>query len=82
MDAFGVLLSFGLAMLAIACFGVILFLTCARSGAGAIPEDKGERFVITVTAALAIWNVGVAFILGMVALFLHKRGLLGRAGQS
>jgi hypothetical protein len=59
--------------------GAILFLTGAQLalGAGAIPKDKGERFVIVVTAVLAIWNVGVAFILGMVAHGLSNRGLLG-----
>jgi hypothetical protein len=59
--------------------GVILFLTGAQLAlwAGAIPEDKGERFVIVGTVALAIWNVGVAFILGSVAHGLSNRGLLG-----
>jgi MFS superfamily sulfate permease-like transporter len=58
--------------------GVILFLTGAQLalGAGDIPEDKGERFVIMATAALAVWNVGVAFIVGMAAYWLDKRKVL------
>jgi hypothetical protein len=45
-------------------------------GAGEIPEAKGERFVIMATAALAVWNVGVAFIVGVAAYWLDKRRLL------
>ena len=58
--------------------GVILFLTGAQLALGAcdIPKDKGERFVLMVTAALAVWNVGIAFIVGVTAYFLNKRGLL------
>jgi MFS superfamily sulfate permease-like transporter len=58
--------------------GVILFLTGAQLalGAGDIGKDKGERFVTLVTAALAVWNVAIAFIVGMAAYALHKRGLL------
>jgi hypothetical protein len=48
---------------------VILFLTGAQLALGAcdIPKDKGERFVLMVTGALAVWNVGIAFIVGMAA---------------
>jgi MFS superfamily sulfate permease-like transporter len=58
--------------------GVILFLTGAQLALGAcdISKDKGERFVTVVTGALAIWNVGIAFVVGMVAYALSKRGLL------
>jgi hypothetical protein len=58
--------------------GVILFLTGAQLALGAcdISEDKGERFVTVVTAALAVWNVGIAFVIGMAAYALNKRGLL------
>jgi hypothetical protein len=58
--------------------GVILFLTGAQLALGAcdISGDKGERFVTVITGALAIWNVGIAFIVGMVAYALYKRGLL------
>jgi MFS superfamily sulfate permease-like transporter len=58
--------------------GVILFLTGAQLALGAcdISKDKGERFVLVITAALAVWNVGIAFVVGMVAYALNKRGLL------
>jgi hypothetical protein len=58
--------------------GVILFLTGAQLALGScdISEDKGERFVTVITAALAIWNVGIAFVVGMTAYGLNKRGWL------
>jgi hypothetical protein len=58
--------------------GVILFLTGAQLALGAcdISSDKGERFVTVVTGALAVWNVGIAFVVGMAAYALNKRGLL------
>ncbi|HEY7645224.1 MAG TPA: putative sulfate/molybdate transporter [Hyphomicrobiales bacterium] len=58
--------------------GVILFLTGAQLALGAcdIGKDKGERFVTMVTAALAIWNVGIAFLVGVTAYWLNKKGLL------
>jgi MFS superfamily sulfate permease-like transporter len=61
-----------------AVLGVILFLTGAQLALGAcdIPKDKGERFVLVVTGALAVWNVGIAFVVGLVAYRLNKRGLL------
>jgi xanthine/uracil permease len=61
-----------------AILGVILFLTGAQLALGAcdVPKDKGERFVLIVTAALAVWNVGIAFVVGMAAYWLNKKGLL------
>jgi MFS superfamily sulfate permease-like transporter len=58
--------------------GVILFLTGAQLALGAcdISTDKGERFVTVITGALAIWNVGIAFIVGIAAYALYQRGLL------
>jgi predicted benzoate:H+ symporter BenE len=58
--------------------GVILFLTGAQLALGAcdISKDRGERFVTVVTAALAVWNVGIAFVIGMAAYALNRRGLL------
>jgi hypothetical protein len=57
--------------------GVILFLTGAQLaiGAGSISDDKRERFVTMVTAALAIWNAGIAFVIGGAAYWLNRRGL-------
>ena len=58
--------------------GVILFLTGAQLALGSCDfgKDKGERFVTLVTAALAVWNVGIAFVVGMTAFALNKRGWL------
>ncbi len=58
--------------------GVILFLTGAQLALGScdISKDKGERFVTVITGALAIWNVGIAFVAGMIAYALAKRGWL------
>jgi hypothetical protein len=58
--------------------GVILFLTGAQLALGScdLSKDKGERFVTVITGALAIWNVGIAFVVGMAAYALNKRGWL------
>jgi xanthine/uracil permease len=59
--------------------GVILFLTGAQLALGAcdVSKDKGERFVMMVTGALTVWNVGIAFLVGVTAYWLNKRGFLG-----
>jgi hypothetical protein len=61
-----------------AILGVILFLTGAQLalGAGDISKDKGERFATVVTAALAVWNVGIAFVVGSIVYHLARRGWL------
>jgi MFS superfamily sulfate permease-like transporter len=61
-----------------AILGVILFLTGAQLALGAcdVPRDKGERFALMVTGALAVWNVGIAFVVGVAAYWLNKKGLL------
>jgi len=61
-----------------AILGVILFLTGAQLALGAcdVPKDKGERFVLMVTGALAIWNVGIALVVGVAAFWLNKKGFL------
>jgi len=58
--------------------GVILFLTGAQLALGScdISRDKAERFVTVITGALAVWNVGIAFLVGMTAYALAKRGWL------
>ena len=58
--------------------GVILFLTGAQLALGScdFSKDKGERFVTLITGALAVWNVGIAFVVGMAAYALNKRGWL------
>ena len=59
-----------------AVLGVILFLTGAQLALGAcdISKDKGERFATVITAALAIWNVGIAFVAGSIVYLLARRG--------
>jgi hypothetical protein len=58
-----------------AVLGVILFLTGARFAMGAcdISEDNGERFATVVTAALAIWNVAIAVLMGYALHFAASR---------
>lgn len=58
--------------------GVILFLTGAQLALGScdFSKDKGERFVTLVTGALSVWNVGIAFVVGVAAYALNKRGWL------
>jgi hypothetical protein len=41
-----------------------------------LSKDKGERFVTVITGALAVWNVGIAFVVGTTAYALNKRGWL------
>ena len=61
-----------------AILGVILFLTGAQLALGScdFSKDKGERFVTLVTAAFAMWNVGVAFLVGIAGSYLARRGWL------
>jgi predicted permease len=58
--------------------GVILFLTGAQLALGAcdFSRDKRERFVTLVTAGLAVWNVGIAFLTGIAAYGIHRLGWL------
>jgi predicted benzoate:H+ symporter BenE len=61
-----------------AVLGVILFLTGAQLalGAGDFSRNKIERYITLVVAAFAMWNVGLAFIVGVVLAYFAKRGLL------
>lgn len=61
-----------------AVLGVILVLTGAQLALGScdFSKNKGERFVTLITAALALWNVGIAFLAGMAGAYLVKRGWL------
>lgn len=61
-----------------AVLGVILFLTGAQLGLGScdFSKNKGERFITLATAAFAMWNVGLAFVVGMTLAFIMKRGWL------
>ncbi|MDE2167676.1 MAG: putative sulfate/molybdate transporter [Alphaproteobacteria bacterium] len=55
--------------------GVILFLAGAQLALGScdVSKDKGERFTTVVTAGLAMWNVGIAFVVGLAAYHAFKR---------
>jgi MFS superfamily sulfate permease-like transporter len=61
-----------------AVLGVILFLTGAQLALGScdFSKNKGERFITLATAAFAMWNVGLAFILGISLAYIAKRGML------
>jgi MFS superfamily sulfate permease-like transporter len=61
-----------------AVLGVILFLTGAQLALGScdFSKNKGERFVTLATAAFAMWNVGLAFVVGLALTYLEKRGRL------
>lgn len=58
--------------------GVMLFLAGVQLALGScdFSKDKGERFVTLGTAALTIWNVGVAFLFGIAVLWIVRRGWL------
>jgi hypothetical protein len=61
-----------------AVLGVILFLTGAQLALGScdFSKDKGERFITVAVAAAAMWNVGLAFVLGLTLVGLQKAGRL------
>jgi MFS superfamily sulfate permease-like transporter len=56
--------------------GTILFLAGAQLALGScdFSKDKGDRFATIVTAGLAMWNIGIAFVVGLVVYHLLKRG--------
>ncbi|HTQ76543.1 MAG TPA: putative sulfate/molybdate transporter [Burkholderiales bacterium] len=60
-----------LRLLPASVLGVILFLAGAQLALGIcdMGPEKNERFVAVVTAAFALWNVGLAFLLGLL---LHQ----------
>lgn len=55
--------------------GVILFLTGAQLALGScdLGESKEDRFVSLVTAGCAVWNIGLAFVIGVATYHLLKR---------
>ncbi len=58
--------------------GVILFLTGAQLALGSCDfgKDKGARFITLATAAFALWNVGLAFVVGILLHQIERRGWL------
>jgi hypothetical protein len=37
-------------------------------------EETDERFVTIITAGVSMWNIGLAFVIGLAILHLLKRG--------
>lgn len=60
--------------------GVILFLTGIQLALGGTCDfkkvTKEDRFAHIATAALAMWNIGAAFVLGVALHHLMKRGIV------
>ena len=58
--------------------GVILFMTGAQLALGScdFSKRKGERFITLVTAAFAMWNVGLAFVAGITLAYIERKGWL------
>lgn len=63
-------------LFATSVLGVMLFLTGAQLALGSCDFGRGkhDRFVTLVTAAATVWNVGMAFILGIILHIGFKRG--------
>ncbi len=61
-----------------AVLGVVLFITGAQLALGScdFSKNKAERFITLVTAAFSMWNVGLAFVVGLLLTFIARRGLL------
>jgi MFS superfamily sulfate permease-like transporter len=58
--------------------GVILFLAGLQLALGSrdTGTEKADRFVVLATAALAIWNVGLAVVFGILVHHAARRGWL------
>lgn len=58
--------------------GVILFLAGAQLALNSKESgpDKVDRFVVLTTAAVAMWNVGIAVVFGVLAFNASRRGWL------
>ncbi len=61
-----------------AILGVMLFVAGVQLALGAseFSKDKLERYVTLLTAAFAMWDVGIAFAVGIAAAYLVRRGWL------
>jgi len=61
-----------------AILGVMLFVAGVQLALGAsdFSRDKLERYVTLLTAAFAMWDVGIAFVVGIAVAYLLKRGWL------
>lgn len=65
-------------MFATSVLGVMLFLTGAQLALGScdFAKVKADRFVTLVVAASTIWNVGIAFVIGLALHHGFRRGWL------
>ena len=65
-------------MLGVLLLFVALFLAGAELAMGSreAGPEKVDRFVVLATAAFAVWNVGIAVIIGFSAHHASKRGWL------
>ena len=54
---------------------MILFMTGAQLALGScdFSKHKNDRFATLVTAAFAIWNVGLAFVVGIAVVSALRR---------
>lgn len=67
-----------LQLLPAAVLGVILFLTGVQLAIGSLPSptSKAHAFVTLATAGIAMWNVAIAFGVGLVLWQFARRGRL------
>lgn len=67
-----------LQLLPAAILGVILFFTGVQLAMGSLPSptSKAQAFVTLATAGIAMWNVAIAFGVGLVLWQFAKRGRL------
>lgn len=67
-----------LQLLPAAVLGVILFLTGVQLALGNLPSQasKAHAFVTLATAGVAMWNVAIAFAVGLLVWQFAKRGRL------
>lgn len=67
-----------LQLLPAAVLGVILFLTGVQLALGSLPSQssKAHAFVTLAVAGVAMWNVAIAFAVGLVLWQFAKRGRL------
>jgi MFS superfamily sulfate permease-like transporter len=68
----------GLALFPAPILGVILFVAGSQLALGVCDgwQQKDDRFVLIVVAALSLWNVGVAFLFGLATQWMLRRKLL------
>src|SRR5690606_17218001 len=63
-----------------ALLGVILFIAGALLAAGNLPAQSSRQhaFIVVATAGMAIWNVGAAFVVGLILCRAARYGCLGK----